>query len=232
MKIGIIGAMSVEVEALRAQLENAKVHTVSGIEFYEGVLCGKDVVIAKCGIGKVFAAVCTEAMILRFGVTHIINTGVAGTLTPDLGILDIAVADGVVQHDMDTSPIGDPVGLISGINKIVLPTSATLASAAVSAAEKLGFKAKQGIVASGDQFISSSERKAFIGDTFSAICCEMEGAAIGHVCYVNGVECLIVRAISDSASGEAELEYPQMVSLAAERSQKMIKEIFAGGLYA
>ncbi len=229
MKIGIIGAMSVEVEALKAQLESTKAHTVSGIEFYEGVLCGKDVVIAKCGIGKVFAAICAEAMILRFGVTHIINTGVAGTLTPDLGILDIAVADGVVQHDMDTSPIGDPVGLISGINKIVLPTSATLASAAVSAAEKLEFTAKRGIVASGDQFISSQERKTFIRDTFSAICCEMEGAAIGHVCYVNGVECLIVRAISDSASGEAELEYPQMVSLAAERSQKMIKEILAGG---
>ncbi len=232
MKIGIIGAMSVEVDALKARLKNAQTHTLSGIDFYEGTLCGKNTVLAKCGIGKVFAAMCAEAMILHFGVTHIINTGVAGTLTDELGILDIAIADGVVQHDMDTSPIGDPVGLISGINKIVLPTSDTLALSAMNAARKLGFSAKRGIVASGDQFISQATRKEFIKNTFSAICCEMEGAAIGHVCYINGVECLIVRAISDSATGEAELEYPQMVALAAERSQKMIEEILSGGTYA
>ncbi len=231
MKIGIIGAMSVEVEALKDKLEGVKTHTVSGIEFYEGKLCGKDTVVAKCGIGKVFAAICAEAMILRFEVTHIINTGVAGTLTPSLGILDIAIADGVVQHDMDTSPIGDPVGLISGINKIVLPTSRALAETALAAASKLGFTAKTGIVASGDQFINSKERKNFIRTSFGAVCCEMEGAAIGHVCYVNGVDCLIVRAISDSATGEAELEYPKMVALAAQRSQKMIEEILLGGIY-
>ncbi len=229
MKIGIIGAMSVEVEELVSKLEGTKMQKISEIDFFEGTLYGKNVVIAKCGIGKVFAAVCAEAMLLRYSVTHIINTGVAGTLTPELGILDIAIADGVVQHDMDTSPIGDPIGLISGINKIVLPTSRSLAAAATSAAQKLGFSAKCGIVASGDQFISSKERKKFIRNTFSAICCEMEGAAIGHVCYINGVECLIVRAISDSASGEAELEYPQMVALAAQRSQKLIEEILTGG---
>lgn len=225
MKIGIIGAMSVEVEALKERLDGATVKTVSGIEFYSGMLCGKQVVVAKCGIGKVFAAICAQTMIVCFGVTHIINTGVGGALSDNLSTLDVAIADGVVQHDMDTSPIGDPVGLISGINKIVLPTSKSMRDTAMTAASELGVKYESGIIASGDQFIASIERKQFIREQFSAISCEMEGAAIGHVCYVSGVECLIIRCISDSASGEATMEYPEMVKHAAVISQKMTEKI-------
>lgn len=225
MKIGIIGAMSIEVDALKAKLADCKSVKVSGVDFFCGRLSDKDVVVAQCGIGKVFAAICAQTMILSFGVTHIINTGVAGTLSERLSILDVAIADGVVQHDMDTSPIGDPVGLISGINKIVLPTSDKLAKAASDVASELGLKHELGIIASGDQFISSADRKRYIVDNFGAIACEMEGAAIGHVSYVNGVECLIVRAISDSASGEATMEYPEMVALAAEQSLKMTEKI-------
>lgn len=225
MKIGIIGAMSVEVDALKAKLAECETVRVSGVDFFCGNLAGKDVVVAQCGIGKVFAAICAQTMILRFGVTHIINTGVAGTLSEKLSILDVAIADGVVQHDMDTSPIGDPVGLISGINKIVLPTSDCMAKIAADVAGELGVKYGRGIIASGDQFISSADRKRYIVDKFGAVACEMEGAAIGHVCYVNGIECLIVRAISDSASGEATMEYPQMVALAAEQSIKMTERI-------
>lgn len=225
MKIGIIGAMSVEVDALKAKLDGARTEIVSGIEFYSGTLYGKDVVVAKCGIGKVFAAICAQTMILRYGVTHVINTGVGGTLTDKLGLLDVAIADGVVQHDMDTSPLGDPVGLISGINKVFLPTSSALADAAEAAAAKLGIHCMRGTVASGDQFISSAQKKKFITESFSAICCEMEGAAIGHVCFVNGVECLIVRSISDSATGDAKMEYPELVARAAEQSQRMLEGI-------
>ena len=225
MKIGIIGAMSVEVEALKSKLEGAEAVTVSGIEFVSGVLYGKQVVVAQCGIGKVFAAICAQTMIVRFGVTHLINTGVGGTLTDRLDILDVAVANGVVQHDMDTSPIGDPVGLISGINKVVLPTSAELADIAVGAAKQLGIRSLVGVIASGDQFIADSAKKKYIVDNFDAICCEMEGAAIGHVCYVNDVSCLIVRSISDSASGEATMEYPEMVKHAAAQSQRMVEYI-------
>ena len=226
MKIGIIGAMSVEVEALKNKLENAHTEKISGIEFHTGTLYGKDTVVAQCGIGKVFAAICAQTMIIRYGVTHVINTGVGGTLTERLDLLDVAIADGVVQHDMDTSPLGDPVGLISGINKVVLPTSKKLSDVAKKAADELGINAIKGVIASGDQFISKTERKQFISDTFSAICCEMEGASIGHVCYVNEVECLIVRSISDSASSDAQMEYPKLVSIAAAQSQKMIEKIF------
>ena len=115
-RIGIIGAMRVEIEALAAAMENPKTEVISGIEFRSGILCGREAVLAVCGVGKVFAALCAQTMILRCGVDAVINTGVAGTLSGELSIGDIAVAADVVQHDMDTSPLGDPVGLISGLN--------------------------------------------------------------------------------------------------------------------
>ena len=120
--IGIIGAMGVEVLALAELLENKKCEKISGIEYMSGTIYGKDVVLAVCGIGKVFAAICAQTMILKYNPDVIINTGVAGTLSDELSIGDIAIADSVVQHDMDTSPLGDPVGMLSDINiiKIVI----------------------------------------------------------------------------------------------------------------
>jgi len=223
MKIGIIGAMAVEVESLKSKIKGAVSERVSGIEFVSGELCGRSVVVAQCGIGKVFAAICAEAMIVRYGVDCVINTGVAGTLSEDIGILDIAISSGVVQHDMDTSPLGDPVGLISGINVVEFPASQRLSSLVAQAAESMGKNYKLGVIASGDQFINSKEKKSFIKDNFGAIACEMEGGAIGHVCYVNGTEFVVVRAISDNASGEADMEYPEMVKRAAAQSEALIE---------
>ena len=221
--IGIIGAMSVEVEALRSKMENARIESVGGTEFVIGTLFGKDAVVARCGIGKVFAALCAQTMILRYGVTKIINTGVAGTLTDKLGILDFAISDGVVQHDMDTTAIGDAPGLISGINVVNIHADEGLASLAYRLATEQGNKCEIGTVASGDQFINSKERKTYIKDTFGAIACEMEGAAIGHACYLSGVPFVVIRCISDNASGEAEMEYPEMVKHAAVRSQALVE---------
>lgn len=223
--IGIIGAMSVETEALKKKLANARTELYSGMEFVSGELEGKRVTVAQCGVGKVFAAICAQTMILKFGVKYLINTGVGGALSKELDILDVAIADGVVQHDMDTSPLGDPVGLISGINKVILPTSDKLSALAAEVAERQGVHCVRGVIASGDQFISDAEKKQFIFDTFGAVCCEMEGAAIGQTCFVNGVEALIVRSISDSASGMAKMEYPEMVKRAAAQSQRLIEEI-------
>lgn len=226
--IGIIGAMSVEVEALKAKIKDPKKETVSGIELVSGTLSGRPVVVAQCGIGKVFAAVCAQIMILRYGVRRIINTGVAGTLSADIGILDFAVSTAVVQHDMDTTAIGDAPGLISGINVVKIPSAPALSSLVLSRAQALGYKAMGGIIASGDQFINNADRKAFIRDTFGAVACEMEGAAIGHVCYISGVDFVIIRCISDNASGEADMEYPEMVSRAAVRSQALVESIIEG----
>ena len=223
--IGIIGAMSVEVEALKGAMTDKTPERISGIDFVRGMLCGKEVVVAQCGVGKVFAAMAAQTMILRFGVDTVINTGVAGTLTDKLGIADFAISTACVQHDMDTSAIGDPVGLISGINVIELPADRALGECVARVAGELGINSLLGVIASGDQFINNASRKAFIRDTFGAVCCEMEGAAIGQVCYVNGVDFVIIRCISDNASGEAEMEYPEMVKIAAVKSQQLVEAI-------
>ena len=217
--------MSAEVEALKAKIENAKTEKISGAEFVSGRLSGKDVVVAQCGIGKVFAAICAQTMILRYGATTLINTGVAGTLSDKIGILDFAISSGVVQHDMDTTAIGDAPGLISGINIVEIPAAKSLCETAVSTAIEQGNRAIAGVVASGDQFINNASRKEFIRDTFGAVCCEMEGAAIGQVCFVGGVDFVIIRCISDNASGEAEMEYPEMVKIAAVKSQQLVEAI-------
>ena len=220
--IGIIGAMSVEVAELKAKVTDAKTEVICGAEYVSGKLCGRDVVIAQCGVGKVFAAVCASTMILKYNVNAIINTGVAGTLVSCLNILDFAVSSAVVQHDMDTTAVGDEPGLISGINIVDIPASRRLSSLALNIALDQGSPCARGVIASGDQFISSVEKKDKIRETFGAIACEMEGASIGHVCYLAGVEFVVIRCISDSATGEAEMEYPEMVSRAAKKSEALV----------
>ena len=221
--IGIIGAMKIEVEALWADMTDKKSETISGIEFVSGKLYGADAVVARCGIGKVFAAACAQTMILRYRVDSIINTGVAGTLSPELSVGDIAVSSACVQHDMDTSPLGDPVGLISGINIIEIPADPALCEAVLRAATSLGVNCRAGIIASGDCFVSSKDKKKYIVDTFSALACEMEGAAIAQVCYINNIKFIVIRAISDSADGSAEMDYSEFSKLAAARSAKVVK---------
>ena len=213
--IGIIGAMQIEVDALCEKMTEKKSERLSGIDFYLGKLCGRDVVLARCGIGKVFAAMCAQTMIVRFGAEIIINTGVAGSLDSRIGIKDLAVSSGCVEHDMDTSPLGDPVGLISGINIVNIPTDKELCDMALRAASELGVNAISGIIATGDQFIGSLEKKRQIVESFGAVACEMEGGAVAHVAYVNGVRCVVIRSISDNADGGAEIDYPEFTKAAA-----------------
>lgn len=221
--IGIIAAMNVEMESLRSHMENTETEVISGVTFVRGILEGKEVVTAVCGIGKVFAALCAQTLILRYAPEYIINTGVAGSLSGKLDIASIAVSSAVVQHDMDTSPLGDPVGLISGINIIELPADKRLSEKISSCAKDMGIKTETGIIASGDQFVASAERKDFIIKHFGAIACEMEGAAIGHVCYVNKIPFCIIRAISDSADGSSHMDYPTFVKIAAEQSVALVR---------
>ncbi len=213
--IGIIGAMQIEVEALSAMITEKRIETLSGIDFYIGKLCGKDAVVAKCGIGKVFAAICAQTMIVHYNASVIINTGVAGSLDSRIGIKDLAVSTACVEHDMDTSALGDPVGLISGINIIEIPTDKELCGMVLDAARDLGVNAISGIIATGDCFVGDAEKKKRIAETFSAVACEMEGGAIAHVCYVNGTRCVVIRSISDNADGGAEIDYPEFTKAAA-----------------
>lgn len=220
--IGIIGAMDIEVDGLVASMSNTSVKEISGVKFIKGTLYGKEVVVAKCGIGKVFASICAQTMILEYSPTVIINSGVAGSLSSDLRIMDVAVAKNVVQHDMDTSAIGDPKGLISGINVIYIDTDENVQSTLIKACNEVNCTTKLGTLASGDKFIASKEDKDFIKDEFGAIACEMEGASIGHVCYVNNVPFGVIRAISDGEG--AEMDYLTFARLAAEQSIKIVKK--------
>lgn len=222
--IGIIGAMNVEIEKLQAEIQNPVKKQVSGITYVSGTIHSQDVVIAVCGIGKVFAGVCAQTMILEYQPNQIINIGVGGTLTKELTIGDIAVANAMVQHDMDTSPIGDPIGLISGINLIELPCDEGIVTKLRECLKAHKVNSVVGTIASGDQFIANDSQRSFISKQFGAIACEMEGAAIAQVCYINKVPCGVIRSISDSADHSAEMDYPSFVKMACERSFALIMD--------
>ena len=217
----VIGAMAPEVDILLGTLEGVESETVGSHVFYKGYLGGKRVAVSRCGIGKVFAAICADAMIIRYSPRLVVNTGVGGALAPELRPMDVVVAERLVQHDMDTSALGDPKGLVSGINKVFFDTDPRAAEILRTAAENMGCKVKLGTVASGDLFVSTSEKKEEIAAEFGACCCEMEGAAIAQVAFVNNTPFAVVRAISDSADGTAEVDYPRFVSEAAKISAKM-----------
>ena len=219
--IGIIGAMDIEVNGIISKMESTETKILGGISFTKGKIFGKNVVVSKCGIGKVFASMCAQTMILEYSPSCIINSGVAGTLTDTLNIFDAVIATSVVQHDMDTSPLGDPKGLISVINIVQISSDDDVSSALENAANELSVNTVRGIIASGDQFIASAERKKEIRDTFTASACEMEGAAIGQVCYVNNVPFAVMRTISDG-KGEA-LDYMTFSVAAAEKSIQIIE---------
>ncbi|MBE6556342.1 MAG: 5'-methylthioadenosine/adenosylhomocysteine nucleosidase [Ruminococcaceae bacterium] len=221
--IGIIGAMKIEVDALCAAMTDKQEETVSGITFYCGTLYGTQAVVAECGVGKVFAAMCAQTMILRYGTDRILNTGVGGSLSPDLHVTDVALSTACVQHDMDTSALGDPKGMISGINVIALPCDEALRRTAQKAAEGLGVHTQCGVIVSGDRFIGNREEKTRLSRDFDGIACDMESAAIAHVCYVNRVPFLAIRAISDNADGAAELSFAEFAALSAKQSIEIIR---------
>ena len=220
--IGIIGAMDIEVNEIISAMTDKEEKSISSVKFVKGKLFGKDVVVAKCGIGKVFAAICAQTMILEYKPDAIINTGVAGGLSKELNICDVAIADKVVQHDMDTTPLGDPKGFISGLNIVEIPADKKICTLLRECAANCeNTKVITGTIASGDQFLNSSEVKEKIVSSFGAIAGEMEGASIGHVAYANNVPFCVLRVISDNADGESDMDFPQFCNLAAEKSIKI-----------
>ncbi len=225
--IGIIGAMAVEIQSLREKMTVCETVSVSGIEFAVGTINGQDVVVAQCGVGKVYAAMCAQTMILRFAPDVVLNTGVGGALNPDLRIGDLLVAQRTVQHDMDTSALGDPVGLVSGINQIYFSCDERAVMLTKTAADAQGVRCMTGTVASGDQFVCAAEQKQRIVSQFGADVCEMEGAAIGHVCTVNHTPFVVIRAVSDQADGGAPADFPAFAALAAKTAAAVVERFVA-----
>lgn len=222
--LGLISAMKVEMELIAAALENGKTERVGGVEFHVGSLWGHEAVLCVCGAGKVNAALCTQAMIQRYHPEAVLNLGVAGSLSDKVSIGDVVVGTYAVQHDMDTSPLGDPPGYISGINLIRLPLDGLMQDRLLRALFALkDIKGVLGGIATGDQFLHSAEHRVKVREQFDALCCEMEGGAVAHVCHVNGVPCAIVRAISDNADGGSDMDFMKFVTHAAENSVRLVK---------
>lgn len=227
MRIGIIGAMEEEVAVLKESMEEKEVSVVASMEFCQGKLCGKDVVIVRSGIGKVNAGICTQILVDRFEVGMVINTGIAGSLDARIDIGDMVISTDAVEHDMDASIFGDSVGQIPRMDTFSFPADPTLVGKAMAANEEANpdIKTFMGRVVSGDQFVSSSEVKDRLVRLFDAKCTEMEGAAIAHAAYLNQIPCVIIRAISDKADNSATMDYPTFEKQAIAHSVRLIQNL-------
>ena len=229
-KIGIIGAMDLEVEQLKSEMTGTSIVTKAGMEFHEGVLNGASVVVVRCGIGKVNAALCVQILADVFEVTHVINTGVAGSLNAKLDIGDILISRDALHHDMDVRIFGYRPGEVPQMGFREFIADERLASLAKDACEKVNpdVNVVLGRVVSGDQFISSKEVKERLISEFQGDCAEMEGASIAHGAYLNGIPFVIIRAISDKADDSAEMDYPTFEAAAAKHSAALVKEMIRG----
>lgn len=218
VKLGIIGAMEQEVETLLAQMEDKTADVVAGSTFYEGKLSGLDVVVVQCGIGKVNAALCVQILCTKYGITHAVNTGIAGSLCADLDIGDLVVSQDAMYHDFDCVHFGYPYGKVPGMDVVSFPADATMMKLAFDAANSVHpGHVSVGRVASGDQFVAEQTLKDKIISNTQALCTEMEGTAIAQTAYRNGIPFVILRAISDKADNSAEMDYPTFEKQAAHR---------------
>lgn len=218
MKLGIIGAMQIEVEILLSKLENKEEKAIAGSTVYEGKLEGLPVAIVQCGIGKVNAAICTQILCDCFGVTHLVNTGIAGSLSADLDIGDLVISRDAMYHDFDCVHFRYEMGRIPGMDVTAFPADTALMDYALAAAETVNpGHTRIGRVASGDLFVANKTHKTRIAALTQALCTEMEGAAIAQTAYRNGVPFVILRAISDKADDSAQMDYPTFERIAAHR---------------
>ena len=222
MKLGIIGAMDVEVALLKEKMENTVTATHAASVYCEGTLEGVPAVVVQCGVGKVNAALCAQILISVYGVTHLVNTGIAGSLCADLDIGDLVISQDAIHHDFDLHFWGRPIGQVPGFDVTAFPAAVSLIDAAFYAAESVNPGHNRiGRVASGDQFICSKEQKEKIIADTQAVCAEMEGAAIAHAAYRNRIPFVIIRAISDKADNSAEMDYPVFEAIAAQRCARV-----------
>ena len=219
--------MELEVEQLKADMATARIVKKAGMDFYEGTLNGAPVVVVRCGIGKVNAALCVQILADIFEVTHVINTGVAGSLNADLDIGDIVVSKDALHHDMDATIFGYRKGEVPQMGFREFTADEHLVSLAKEACEKVNpdLKVLTGRVVSGDQFISSKEVKEYLISEYHGDCTEMEGASIAHGAYLNNIPFVIIRAISDKADDSAQMDYPTFEAAAAKHSAALVKEM-------
>lgn len=226
-KIGIIGAMELEVEALKSHMSDVVITQKAGMDFYEGLFAQVPVVVVRSGIGKVNAAICAQILADCFGVSHLINTGIAGSLNAKLDIGDILISKDAIHHDVDASIFGYPLGELPQLGVREFIADEQLVSLAVSSCKKVNpdIHAIVGRVVSGDQFICDQQVKEHLIKDFAGDCTEMEGASIAHTAYLNQIPFVIIRAISDKADNSAEMDYPTFEKVAAKHSAALVEDL-------
>ena len=225
--LGIIGAMDEEVAMIKAQLTDVQVETRAAMDFYKGKLEGKEVVVVRSGIGKVNAAMCTQILADIYGVTGVVNTGIAGSLKAEIDIGDIVLSSDAVQHDMDATGFGYEPGQIPRVETLAFKADEGLIHLAEECCSKVNpdIHTFVGRVVTGDQFISDKGKKKWLTDTFGGYCTEMEGAAIAQACYLNSIPFLIVRAISDKADDSAHVDYPTFERQAIRHTVNLVSSM-------
>ncbi len=225
--LGIIGAMDEEVLKLKEKMTDVTVRTKASMEFYQGFIEGKEIVVVRSGIGKVNAAICAQILVDDYEVSKIINTGIAGSLKNEINIGDIVLSTDALQHDVEAIAFGYPVGQIPRMDVLFFEADKALCELAYECCREVNpdIEVFKGRVVSGDQFISSKEKKDWLVENFSGYCTEMEGAAIAHTAYLNKTPFLIIRAISDKADDSAHMDYPEFEAKAITHSVNLMMEM-------
>ncbi len=223
-KIAIMGAMPEEIDPLLAKVDNIKKTKYAKNIYYEATYKGKDIVIAYSKIGKVFASLTATILIEKFGCNQLLFSGVAGAINPELKIGDLIIATALCQHDLDITAFGHPHGYVPE-GEVCIFTDKNLQNIAKEVALKNNLKLQEGIVATGDQFVASIERKDFISSTFEADALEMEGASVAVVCDALDVPFFVLRAISDSADGSADIDFDEFLESSAKISADFILDM-------
>lgn len=228
MLIGIIGAMTEEVEALKQQMQVIEEFEKAKMSFIRGQLWNREVVVVVSGIGKVNAAICTQILIDHFEVDVVINVGVAGGVGTDVSPGDVVIGTSLIQHDMDTTMFGGRLGQIPRMDVFDFKSDTNLVEIAAKTKLKEGIRITKGVIVTGDQFVSSEEKANFLVKTFDAKATEMEGASIAHTAYLNDKPFIVIRSISDNASTGAHVEFEQFVPIAIENSIQILKTLISG----
>lgn len=226
-KIGIIGAMEEEVASLKKEMTEVTIREIAGMKFYHGLLEGKEAVVVQCGVGKVHAGMCTQIMADCFQVDTLLNTGIAGSLSPKINIGDLVLSRDVIQHDVDVTIWGYRPGQIPGRKTVAFPADKNILSLGLKLCREVNpdIQAFSGRVLSGDQFIADKRKKEQLVQTFGGICAEMEGAAIGQAAFLNKIPFLIIRAIADKADGSAVNDDKQFTEKAVRHGLNLVRAL-------
>ncbi|MGL4989832.1 MAG: 5'-methylthioadenosine/adenosylhomocysteine nucleosidase [Sarcina sp.] len=226
MTLGIIAAMSEELELLLKEMEVESTNTKANMTFYKGKLWNQNVVGVVCGIGKVNAAICTQILISEYKIDKAINVGVAGGIKKDIYPGDVVIGNNLVQYDMDTTVFGDRIGQIPRLDTFDFKCDKELIELAQKACqENENIKSSTGRIITGDQFVASLEKVQWMEKEFDASACEMEGASIAHTCYLNNIPFVVIRSISDNANNGAHMDFAEFTAIGVKNSTSILKSM-------